>query len=250
VIDVHCHILPGLDDGPKLLKETIAMAKAAADDGIDTIIATPHHNNGRYINERSDILGATDFVNGQLQRMKIPVDILPGQEVHMYDDMVNDLERGLILPLNQSTKYILIDLPPNHIPPFAPRLLFDLQIAGYIPIIAHPEKNAVVAGNPDAMYNMVSNGAIVQIDAASITGRNGKKVRKLTRQMLSANMVHVIASNAHGAKGFHLTKAYNSLDTSTKDILLENSEELINDRPIAKDEPLRIAKRGLRQFFK
>src|SRR5699024_9152444 len=154
------------------------MAKTAAEQGVDTIIATPHHNNGRYINERQDVVGAIDFINAKLQQLGIPVDILPGQEIHIYEDMVNDLERGLLLPLNQSTKYVLIDLPDSMFPPFTPRILFDLQIAGYIPVISHPERNHAIIGNPDILYDMVKNGALVQVDASSVIGSSGKKDKK------------------------------------------------------------------------
>ncbi|WP_244535706.1 tyrosine-protein phosphatase [Lentibacillus halodurans] len=246
---MHCHILPGLDDGPKLLKETIAMAKTAASQGIVTIIATPHHNNGRYINEKVHLVGATDFMNAELEQLRIPVEILPGQEIHMYEEMVNDLEHGILLPLNQSTKYVLIDLQDRFLPPFTLRLLFDLQIAGYIPVIAHPERNNGVISNPDILYDMVKNGALVQADASSIVGGNGKKARKLTREMLDANLVHFIASNAHQAKNDQLGRAYRSLDSGTADLLQENSELLINNRPIAKHVPSRLAKKRFRKFL-
>ncbi|MFD1362336.1 tyrosine-protein phosphatase [Lentibacillus salinarum] len=249
MIDMHCHILPGLDDGPKLLKETVAMAKAAAEQGIDTIIATPHHNNGKYINERQDILGAADFVNAQIQQLGIPLDIVPGQEIHLYQDIVHDLEQGRLLPLNQATKYVLIELPANHFPAETTRIVFDLQMAGYIPVIAHPEKNAIITNNPDILYDLVKNGALVQVDAASVIGVNGKKVKKRTQQMLNANMVHLMATNAHTAKTVRLTEAYEVLDPATSEQLQENSEWLLLDKPIAKDIPERISKSRFRKFF-
>ncbi|QKY70316.1 tyrosine-protein phosphatase [Lentibacillus sp. CBA3610] len=249
MIDIHCHILPGLDDGPKLLKKTIAMAKKAADQGIDTIIATPHHNNGKYINERQDILGATDFVNAQIQQHGIPVDIVPGQEIHLYEDIAGDLKRGLLLPLNQSSKYVLIELPETHLPPYTHRLIFDLQRDGYIPVLAHPERNASIAENPNILYDLVKNGAAVQADAASVIGTNGKKVKKLTQQLLDANMVHIIASNAHDAKTIHLAKAYRSLEATMSDMFIENSGYIFHDKPIAKEMPERIRKSRVRKFF-
>lgn len=248
MIDMHCHILPGLDDGPERLEETVDMAKTAAEKGIDTMIATPHHNNGTYINERQDILGATDFVNAQIQQHGIPLDILPGQEIQLNDEIVHDLQRGLLLPLNQSTKYVLLELPNAHIPPYTRRLIFDLQMEGYIPVIAHPERHAGIAGNPDILYDLVKNGAAVQADAGSLIGRNGKKIKKLTQRLIEAEMVHLIASNAHDAKTIHLTEAYESLENETTDTLIANSERLLHDMPLAKDIPERLTKSGLRKF--
>lgn len=247
MIDSSCHILPGMDDGPSNLNEAIAMAKKATAQGIHTIIATPHHNNGTYINEKDAIIGATDFVNAKLQQENIALMLLPGQKTRIYPDLVHDLKHGLILPLNQTTGYVLIELHANHIPPYTIQHVFDMQIAGYIPIIAQPEENDSVLENPNQLYNIVKNGALLQLGASSIIGAKGKKVEKVAQQLLDANMVHFIASNAHNAKkqGFHLKKAYGKLGTDHEQVLKENSELVIHGRSIIKDAPSHITKRGI-----
>ncbi|SFD86854.1 protein-tyrosine phosphatase [Lentibacillus persicus] len=249
MIDIHCHILPGLDNGPKLLKETVKMVETAANQGVDTIIATPSHNNGTYINERMDVVGATDFVNAQLQQYGIPVNIVPGQQIYLYEDIVSDLKNDRLLPLNQSTKYVLVELPQTHVPPYTSRIIYDLQMSGYIPVIAHPERNAAIIEKPPILYDLVKNGAAVQADADSITGKNRKKVRKLTTQLIDANKVHFIASNAHHSKQYNLAEAYNTLDPDTAAMLKQNSEHLLADESIVKEEPERITKKGIRKFF-
>lgn len=252
MIDINCHILPGMDDGPKILKETIAMAKDAVDQGIHTVIATPHHNNGLFINERDAIIGAADYVNSKLLQEGIPLLIIPGQEIHIYQEMIDDLKKGLLMPLNETTRYVLIELPEKNIPSYTTQLVFEMQIAGFIPIFSQPEKNSVIMEDPNQLYEIVKNGALIQMNASSIIGAAGKKVEKTAQQLLKGNMVHFIASNAHNMKKkrFNLQKAYAALDSSVRDVFQENSELLIHGRPVIKDAPVRINTKGFWNLFK
>ncbi len=122
--------------------------------------------------------------------------IAPGQEIRLYGELKRDLERGRLLSL-AGTKYLLIELPYHHVPRYAEKLLFDLQLNGYIPIIAHPERNLELMENPDLLYRLVKNGACAQLTCSSLTGRFGRSVKRLARRFLEANLVHFIASDAH-----------------------------------------------------
>ncbi|WP_106496250.1 tyrosine-protein phosphatase [Lentibacillus sp. Marseille-P4043] len=249
MIDINCHILPGLDDGPQSLRETLAMAKKAAKQGIHTVIATPHHNNGMFQNEKDAIIGAVDYVNAKLREAEIDLMVLPGQEIMMYADIVADLERGLLLPLNESSGYVLLEMPTSHVPSFASQLVFDMQIAGYKPIIAHPEENRELVDNPNRLYDLVKNGALTQLNAASITGSAGKRTEKFALNMLEASLAQFIGSNAYDAKkrDSKLQQAYKvmtkQLGAQTADLLMENSELLTQGKPIIKDAPSRMTKR-------
>lgn len=197
MIDIHCHILPGMDDGSKSLPQTLKMAEQAVSEGITHIIATPHHKNGAYTNAGQDIQGVVAFVNGKLRREHIPLTILPGQETRVYGDMVEDLKAGEVIPLNAVSNYVCVELPDDHVPHYASKLQFDMQIAGYVPVIVHPERNKEIRGNPDLLHHLVANGALTQVTAASVAGRYGKKIQKFTNQLIDAELTHFIASDAH-----------------------------------------------------
>ncbi|UJL45825.1 tyrosine protein phosphatase [Virgibacillus sp. NKC19-16] len=256
MIDIHCHILPGVDDGAVSLPESLAMAREAANEGIQKIIATPHHQNGSYMNPGANIIGATDYLNGKLQKEQIPVQILPGQETRIYGDIIEDIKRGDILPLNGDSGYVLVELPSNHVPGYTTQLLFDMQIAGYKPIIAHPEKNHEILENPDKLYRIVKNGALTQISASSLIGKAGRKIQRFSHQLLETNQVHFMGSDAHNNKrrGFYLRQAYSEVRKSHGNTLeyqlMENSEALLIGNKIQMDAPERISLKKKWGLFK
>ncbi|MEC5423412.1 tyrosine protein phosphatase [Virgibacillus sp. C22-A2] len=246
MIDIHCHILPGVDDGAKSLTESLAMAREASKQGIYKIIATPHHNNGSFNNTGENIIGAVNYLNGKLSEEHIPVEILPGQETRIYGDMLEDLEKGIVLPLNVTSGYVFIELPTSHVPQYTTQLLFDLQIAGYKPIIVHPERNHELIEHPDKLYRIVKNGALTQVTAASLMGVIGKKVQQFSHQLLAANLTHFVASDSHDLKkrGFYMREAYRDIKKNYGNAvafqLMENSELLVSGQAIQKDPPERI----------
>ncbi|GAA0434905.1 tyrosine-protein phosphatase [Lentibacillus halophilus] len=249
MMDIQTHILPGFADGPQTIEETIQIAQTAADHGIDTIIAAPHVTRGTDRNESEDILGVTEFLTNHIHQQGIALDIRPGQHILMDTDVPADLEHGLLLGLNE-TKYVLLELPADHLPPFALQRLFDVQMSGYVPVIAHPETHPGIREQPGFLYDMVKNGALIQTDAASLSGNNGKRIKTFTRRMLNAHLVHLLASNTVSATTDQLAKVYQTLDESTAAMLRDNSEQLVHNRPIAKDAPSRIETRGIGKLFR
>ncbi|MFD1037243.1 tyrosine-protein phosphatase [Virgibacillus byunsanensis] len=149
-----------MDDGSQTLTESLAIERTAAEKGIHKIIATPHHNNGVYIDKGSNILGLVGYLNVKLQEEGIPIEILPGQETRIYGGFLEGLTDGSVLPLNIDSGYVFIELPTSHVPQYAIQLLFDIQIQGYKPIIVHPERNQEIMENPNKLYLMVKNGAL------------------------------------------------------------------------------------------
>ncbi|GGJ95001.1 tyrosine protein phosphatase [Lentibacillus kapialis] len=256
MIDIHCHILPSVDDGSKTLAESMAMAKEASKQGITKIVATPHHNNGYYENDGPDIMEAVHQLNAQLKSEKIPVDVLPGQEPRINGDMLRDLESGHVMALNQTSGYVLIECPTSHIPQYTTQLLFDMQIAGYKPIIAHPEHNEELRVNPDKLYRLVKNGALTQITAGNLIGKAGKKIQRFANQIIAANLTHFMASDAHNVKkrGFYMQEAMNYLKkhygNSTAYYFTENSERLLLGQTINRDAPERIHVKKKRLLFR
>lgn len=246
MIDIHCHILPGIDDGAKDLIESIGMAKHAASKGITTIFATPHHKNGWHHNEANKILTLVNQLNDRLKLEKIPIEILPGQEPRIYGELLEDYQAGKIMTLNNQHKYVLIELPHTHVPAYAEKLFFNIQLEGITPIIVHPERNVQIRENPDLLHHLVKNGAATQITASSLTGHHGKQLRKFTMQLIKHQLIHFIASDSHrlSRSSFKLVEAYHVLNeefgTDYVDLFQGNARKLVNGNEIDKEEPNKI----------
>lgn len=251
IIDLHCHILPEVDDGAKHLTESIEMARAAVRQGISVITATPHHKNGKFDNEWNSVKEKTEKLNETLKQEGIPLTVVPGQEIRLYGELLEDFSAGNCGGLNQSN-YFLIEFPSNHVPRYAERLIFDMMMAGLNPIIAHPERNSEIAQNPDLLYKLVKQGATAQLTAASITGTFGSKIKKFSFELLNANLVHFIASDAHDLKyrSFHMQEAFAEVEEQfgldAVEYFKDNADCVIRNEAIYKEPPERIKKK---KFF-
>ncbi len=255
MIDIHCHILPGVDDGAQTIEDSIIMAKEAVQEGIRTIIATPHHQNHQYINEKHSILEKVSDLNEQLVKAEVPLKILPGQENRLYGEILEDyLAGGKILPLAESS-YLFIEFPSGHVPRYAERLLFDIQTEGLIPIIVHPERNQELIENPDMLYKFVKNGALTQVTAGSVCGYFGKKIKKFSHQLIEANLTHFIASDAHNvtSRGFKMVEAFGEVEKSFGNdmvyILKENAELLVVNQRVNKEIPEKVVRKKFLGIF-
>lgn len=255
MIDIHSHILPGVDDGARTIEDALAMGRAAVDEGITTIVATPHHKNGSYDNPTHQILAAVEQLNELFIKEHLPLKVLPGQEVRVTGELLKDYETGEIVPLAGDSRYVLIEFPANHVPKYAEQLLFDVQLKGLVPVIAHPERNAEIAERPDFLYQLVKKGALVQLTAASIAGHFGKNIKKLSLQLIEANLAHVIASDAHNTtnRSFRMREAYKTMEKefgiSTVYMLQENAELMIRNETVYRDEPMRVKKKKILGLF-
>ncbi|NMH68922.1 tyrosine protein phosphatase [Bacillus sp. RO3] len=212
IVDIHNHILHRVDDGPASLDESILMAKQAAEAGITHVIATPHHGNGIFDNSSDRIIHQVMELNQELQARDIPVEILPGMEIHLYGEVADDLQKmdSSLLTLNETNKYVLIELPNSHYPAYTELLLYKLQLVGYVPIIAHVERNEELRKKPELLYALFQKGALFQVNAGSILGMFGRNTQKFAYELIKYNHVHVLASDAHNhlSRSFTLTEAY------------------------------------------
>ncbi|MFJ8266832.1 tyrosine-protein phosphatase [Peribacillus asahii] len=245
MIDIHSHILPGIDDGAMDEQASIAMAEQAVAEGIHTIIATPHHKNGQFENKKEFILQQVEKLNEILSIESIPLTVLPGQELRINGDVLADYEAGEILTLN-GTQSLFIEFPSGHVPRYAERLLYDIQLKGLTPIIVHPERNQELITNPDLLYHFVEKGALTQVTAASVTGGFGKKIKKFSHQLIEVNLTHFIASDAHNItnRSFHMQRAYSEVEKefgkSMVYLFMENAELLVEGKQVYKDMPRKI----------
>ena len=249
MIDIHSHILYGLDDGAKDLGSSIEMAKQAVTEGITSVIATPHHRHPSYSNNKGKIIARVQELQAELTKQDIPLTIYPGQEIRLFGEMVDafNLDEEL-LTLNNS-EYVLVEFPSSNIPKYTEQLFYDLMVKGYTPIIAHPERNAEIAENTDKLYRLIKNGALSQVTAASVAGMFGKKTQKLSFNLLENQLAHFVASDAHNItnracmwKGADevITK---KLGSDMKRLLEVQAEDVLNNRSIRKLAPERIPQR-------
>ncbi|MBT2694457.1 CpsB/CapC family capsule biosynthesis tyrosine phosphatase [Bacillus sp. ISL-55] len=254
MIDIHCHILPGIDDGAQSMEDTIKMARAAVDEGIHTIIATPHHKNSKYDNPKELIIPKVEEVNQALTSEGIDLKILPGQEVRLYGEVIEGIENNEILSLNH-TQYVFVEFPSNHVPRYAETLLFDLQLKEITPIIVHPERNQEIIERPEVLYNLVKKGALTQVTASSVSGHFGKKIRNFSFQLIEANLTHFIASDAHnvGSRGFKMAETMDIIQSKYGIDLVyffqENAELLVQGNHVYQDTPEPIKKKKFLGIF-
>ncbi|WP_248737000.1 tyrosine-protein phosphatase [Neobacillus rhizosphaerae] len=252
MIDLHCHILPGVDDGARDLSEGIKMARKAVEQGIDTIVATPHHLNNQYENPKQTIINRVDELNQALVKEKIDLKILPGQEVRIHGEMVEGYEAGEILSVNE-TQYVLVEFSSSHVPRYTEKLFYDLQMKGLIPVIVHPERNQQIMEQPELLYQLVNKGALTQVTAASVCGGFGKKIKGFTLQLIEANLTHFIASDAHNTtnRTFMMRDAFGMIQEKYGNEMVylfeENAALMIEGSRVYKEVPDRIRKK---KFFK
>ncbi|MHA7580071.1 tyrosine-protein phosphatase [Paenibacillus vandeheii] len=246
---MHCHILSGLDDGPVHMEQSIAMAEKAAASGITSIIATPHHLNGQYNNKPNVVNQAVDLLHAELRKRNIRLEIRPGQEIRVHDNLIADLYAGKCCTLAGS-RYMLLELPFGHIPSQFPGILQELKLAGIIPIIAHPERNRPIQNNPDLLVEYLGQGALCQITAQSVMGLFGRKVQKWCFHFCKENGFHFISSDAHNLEDrtFMMTAAYHLLERRFGSRLvqsLQNNAWSVWNNQIIEPEETVIMKRRL-----
>ncbi len=240
MIDIHCHILPGLDDGARDLAHAVAMARIARDDGITHIAGTPHMAKGNFGFPEPGVLEeARERLAGALQEEGIGVTILAGAEVHITHGLMDEVRsrrKGLTLA---GSAYLIVEFPHDHVFSGAKELFFELMSEGFIPIIAHPERNRMFGGSPKLLYELVDLGALVQVNAGSlIDGRDGEAGEAVGR-FLELGLVHVIASDGHNthSKAPRLAAAAEKAaaivgEAGAASLVTDNPRAIIEDREI------------------
>jgi protein-tyrosine phosphatase len=199
LIDLHCHLLPGIDDGAADLSESLKMARASVEQGVTVIACTPHILPGLYHNSGPAIRQATDDLQAVLDEEGIPLRLAYGADVHMTPDFVAGLQAGRLLSLADS-RYVLVEPPHHTAPPHLEDFFFNLVVAGYVPILTHPERLSWVPSHYDVIERLVSAGVWMQITVGSLSGRFGRNALYWANRMLDEGFVHLIATDAHDSE--------------------------------------------------
>ena len=199
MIDLHCHILPGIDDGASDLSVSLAMAKAMAGQGITTVACTPHILPGLYHNSGPAIRLAVEQLQGTLDQEGIALELVSGADVHMTPDFIAGLRSGRLLTIADS-RYVLVEPPHHTAPPQLEDFFFNLVVAGYVPILTHPERLSWVPSRYEVIKRLVQTGVWMQITAGSFAGAFGRNALYWAERMLDEGCVHLIATDAHDAQ--------------------------------------------------
>ena len=246
MIDLHTHILPGIDDGAKTVDDSLLMIRQAIDAGVDVICATPHILGDVSGHLREKINQTFQLVVSQAEREELKVKLLLGSEIYVRKD-IHSLIQFNFFSLNQTGKYVLLELPLRHVPPNLHRLVHNLLLNGVTPIIAHPERSILEKSQFKAIQDLVRLGSLTQINAGSLLGRFGSASRKAAVSLLKRDLVNVVASDAHdpGARSITVLrksfvevcrlvgKAKADELTIQNPLRILNGEELLTDRRAA-----------------
>ncbi len=230
--DLHNHLLPGLDDGPQAMESTLAMARMAAQDGTRVIVATPHLKDVR---ER-DAYGEAQAKLQELQRLVaeegLNLRLCMGMESLLEPDLPQRVKEGYVYTLGES-RFILVELPFLLYPPFTDETLFQLQLAGYTPILAHPERHNPFQRHPELLQRLVERGVMTQITAGSLLGSFNGSAKKAAELFLQRNLVHIIASDAHSPRGHRVPTLSRGVAAAAKLVGEEKARSMVEDIPAA-----------------
>jgi protein-tyrosine phosphatase len=233
MIDLHNHLLPGIDDGAKKLEETLEFLRIAARDGIATVTATPHMKPGVYDNTRAVILERVAMVREAARGDEAErVTLLPGAEVYFTADLVERARAGALMTVADRGKYLLLELPYQQLPMKVDDTIFQLRLLGIIPIMAHPERVAYYLEDFDRVAASVRVGALTQVTGSSITGRFGSKARDFAVRMLERNLVHIVASDSHDVR-YRPPTLSDARDALTKLAGAGTARRLVEEHPHA-----------------
>lgn len=200
MIDIHSHILPGLDDGAPNMDVSVGMARLAVASGIRQMVATPHVKTRHYPSKEL-ILEAVSKLQDELHNKGVRLPILPGAEYRINPELPKRYSKGEILTINNKGLYLLIEFSDASVPDYTVNVFDELLLQGAIPVIAHPERNNVFIKDHSRLYDLIARGSLAQLTAGSLTGYYCPVVTDAARAFLEQGLVHFIGSDAHSVSG-------------------------------------------------
>lgn len=225
VIDIHCHLLPDIDDGPCTLAESISIARSLAETGFERVAATPHLIPGYFQWQPEVMLGKVRELNAALKAQNIPLTVFPGAEYAMGERLLEDD----VVSLNMS-RYVLFELPfTQQLPGCTEKVIFDLRLRGYIPVLAHPERCAAICADEGLFISLLEQGVLVQCNLSSFLGPRWE----LVQRWIDSSMVHALATDSHHPLVIDLDKVEALIgEKKFRALLVDNPAGMIEDRPI------------------
>lgn len=255
MIDFHSHILPAIDDGAATLAEALAMAQVAWDDDVRGIVATPHS-----VDLGADGLEQLPHLLGQLaaaiKAHQPALELYAGLENYLTPDLAEHAaETGRSI---NGSRYFLVELPMQSYPMYTEQVLFQLQVRGYTPILAHPERNSAIQQDPNLLLRLVERGVLGQVTGGSLLGVFGSKTRHVAETLVQRNLVHLLGSDAHAAQGHRSPRLSQARDRVARLIGKERAQAMVDtvprailtDQAVRVDSPLETTPRRLFAFWR
>ncbi|MFT8813700.1 MAG: polysaccharide biosynthesis tyrosine autokinase [Oenococcus sp.] len=239
LVDIHTHLLPNTEQGPRSIDESLMAAKAAVSDNIRTLVVTPYQQADKAMNKADDIQSAILALRNTVKEAHIPINILAEQTVALSANLLAAFDSGDLLTVADSKKYLLVELPEDQVPDITTDVILQLKVRGVTMIIAHPETNQAILNDPKHLNRLLEQGAILQVSAASINGRFGKEIAAFTFDLVRRGFAATVAGGADTSEmnqQYHLSDAYaaltRSIGRSETDILKKNAIRIISGLPI------------------
>lgn len=254
MVDIHAHILPNVDDGPDSWEAALETVRLAAQDGITDIVSTSHMlPDGAYANRRSTLLALVDELRRRVAAEGIPINVHVGGEVYLTPEVGQAVKAGDLLTYCDAGRYILVELPAGEFPSYAEHALFDLQLAGVTPIIAHPERNRDIIDDPSRLLDLVERGILVQVTASSLRATPYMATAEL---LIRHRAVHFVASDTHGPdrRPPRLSSYIDILsqlagEGAARQLLVENPRRVIEGADIEPEPVIPLRKAPARRPF-
>lgn len=232
-IDIHSHILPKLDDGSQSMEQTKRMLQIAYEEGIRTIVATPHYHEGRYVNPVETIVKTVVLVNEQMKDICPQMQIYLGSEIYYSHDCVKLLNNKKI-PTMAESRYILVEFSPMADYQYIKKGLQEFLLGGYFPILAHVERYQNIIKEINLVGELIEMGAYIQVNSISIIGKPGRAIQKAVKKILKMNYIHFIATDSHSegsraprlqACAKYISKKYD--EAYARELLIDNPNKLL-----------------------
>ena len=217
--DIHCHILPGIDDGARDMDESIQMALLAEQDNIEIAVATPHHIPRSNVSGKRELDDLVTKINRAITKNKIQLTVVSGQENKITDDLLGSIKKEDSLLIG-SSNYILVEAPFIDFPGYIHETLSDLLDQNIRPILAHPERNALIQQDLRLLEKLKDNGILIQSNTGSFIGHYGNESEATVKNMLENNLIDVVASDAHTSSGIrvpNMSKGFNIIQNLTNE---------------------------------
>ena len=237
--DLHAHILPGVDDGAKTEDDTLRMARAAAESGTRVMLATPHRRDVTARSSVDYVGGLLNRMNGRIAELGIDLALRQGMENHLDLDLPDEISSGRALHINGS-RYMLVEMPFFGRPNYVEQVLFQLQVMGVTPVLAHPERIEAFQRDVGLLEAFVERGMVSQVTSGSVVGHFGKRVRRFTHSLLRKGLVHVLASDTHFAAGPRSPTLLPGIEEATAILDSSSVQAMVVDTPKAILEDVEI----------
>lgn len=255
IIDVHCHVLPRIDDGPDSLQESVEMVKLAVQHGVKAIIATPHYIPGELEYEVQEIHNRVSLLQSALNDSGIDCTIYPGMELYLSPKIIENISQGRVVPLGGIGNYLLVEFPSRDASPTLINLIYEIRLRGFQPIIAHPERNEMILKDPLIVNRLLQEGALLQLNAGSLIGKYGNKVKNLAEDLIKQELISLVGSDAHSVqkRSFYFDQVLEcfkgkKMEVYAQDIFHQNGNKILTQQEIIRPSSLFKKRMGFFRF--